>query len=208
MDFEEYRPKIDAAIEDFLIKYGYSDTKSLPQNIFTGMLIHIGNSVFKRPYKDLKEFGYKSIIDFKDYIFLNDICDYYINLCYISDKEVSIQGYSKILCVDTVIVYRWINDNMYYNNTSEDNNSDYNITLAKQYKDVILKKLYEEREATLQGFLDSNKRPVVGTLARLNHFYSWNLPGSTKEVKHVVTADKADAIAERYKAITSTDDSV
>lgn len=207
MDFEQYRIKMDEAITDFLDKYGYGSTKELTQNVFTGLLIHIGNTVFKRPYTDIKKFGYKSIIDFRDYIFLNDICDYYINLCYMSDKEISIQGYSKILCVDTTILYSWINDNIYYNNNDNplEDIKDYDITLAKQYKQVILKKLFEEREATLQGFLDNNKRPVVGTLARLNHFYNWNLPGTTKEVKHVASADKADRIAERYKALTDNE---
>ena len=206
MDFEEYRVKMDAAIEDFLLKYGYENTKELTQNVFTGLLIHIGNTVFKRPYSDMKKFGYKSIIDFRDYILLNDICDYYINLCYISDKEISIQGYSKILCMDTIHIYNWLNDNIYYDsNSSYYNNKDYDITTAKLYKDSIVKRLYSEREASLQGFLDNNKRPVVGTLARLNHFYNWNLPGTTKEVKHVASADKADRIAERYKALTDSE---
>ena len=206
MDFEEYRVKMDSAIDEFLQKYGYENTKELTQNVFTGLLIHIGNSVFKRPYTDFKKFGYKSIIDFRDYMLLNDICDYYINLCYISDKEISIQGYSKILCMDTIHIYNWLNDNIYYNNDNPlEDNKEYNISLAKQYKGVITKKLFEEREATLQGFLDNNKRPVVGTLARLNHFYNWNLPGTTKEIKHVASADKADRIAERYKALTDTE---
>lgn len=209
MDFEQYRIKMDAAIEDFLARQGYENTKELSQNIFTALLLHIGNTVFKKPYKDARDFFHKSIIDFTDYELLYDICNYYIDLCYRSDKEISIQGYSKIICMETFTVYNWINDNIYYNNnTDNDSESKYNITIAKQYKDLIAKKLFEERETSLQGFLDSNKRPVVGTLARLNHFYGWNLPGTSKEVKHVVTADKADAIAERYKAITSTDDSV
>lgn len=205
MDFEEYRVKMDAAIEEFLLKYGYENTKELTQNVFTGLLIFIGNSVFKRPYADTKDFYYKSIIDFRDYILLYNICEYYINLCYISDKEVSINGYSKILCMDTVTIYTWLNDNIYYNNNSDNDNKEYNISLSKQYKSLIAKMIFEEREATLQGFLDNNKRPVVGTLARLNHFYGWNLPGTTKEVKHVASADKADRIAERYKALTDNE---
>ncbi len=208
MDFEQYRIKMDEAIEEFLLKYGYSSTKELTQNVFTGLLIHIGNTVFRRPYNNTKNFYYKSIIDFRDYILLYNICEYYINLCYLSDKEISIQGYSKILCMDTFTVYNWFNDNIYYNNTDNDNDislKDYDYNKVKQYKSLIAKMLFEERETTLQGFLDNNKRPVVGTLARLNHFYGWNLPGSTKEVKHVVTADKADAIAERYKALTDTE---
>ena len=202
MDFEEYRIKMDDAITDFLDKYGYSSTKELTQNVFTGLLIHIGNTVFKKPYKDIKEFCNKSIINFNDYELLYNICEYYINLCYISDKEVSINGYAKILCVDTIIIYNWINDNIYYNNSDSDDNDNYNISIAKQYKNIICKRIFDERETTLQGFLDNNKRPVVGTLARLNHFYGWNLPGTTKEVKRVASADKADRIAERYKALT------
>ena len=209
MDFEYYRARMDAAIEDFLQKYGYQDTKELTQNVFTGLLIYIGNSVFKRPYEEIKDYMYKSIIDFRDCKLLYDICDYYINLCYMSDKEVSINGFSKIICIDTITIYTWINDNMFYDsNSSYYNNKDYDITIAKQYKDAIVKRIYEERESTLQGFLDSNKRPVVGTLARLNHFYGWNLPGSTKEVKHVVTAAKADLIADRYKALTDSNEDV
>ena len=206
MDFEEYRVKMDAAIDEFLQKYGYENTKELTQNVFTGLLIFIGNSVFKRPYKDRSEYWSKSIIDFTDYKLLYDICEYYINLCYISDKEINIQGYSKILCMDTVTIYTWLNDNIYYNiNNDNDSNKEYNISLAKQYKSLIAKMIFEEREASLQGFLDNNKRPVVGTLARLNHFYNWNLPGTTKEIKHVASADKADRIAERYKALTDNE---
>lgn len=209
MDFEEYRIKMDEAIEEFLLKYGYSSTKELTQNVFTGLLIHIGNTVFKRPYKDRSEYWSKSIIDFTDYKLLYDICEYYINLCYISDKEINIQGYSKILCMDTVTIYTWLNDNIYYNNTDNDNDNislkDYDYNKAKQYKSLIAKMIFEERESSLQGFLDNNKRPVVGTLARLNHFYGWNLPGTTKEVKHVASADKADRIAERYKALTDNE---
>lgn len=205
MDFEEYRVKMDGAIEEFLLKYGYENTKELTQNVFTGLLIFIGNSVFKRPYKDRSEYWSKSVIDFTDYKLLYDICEYYINLCYISDKEINIQGYSKILCMDTVTIYTWLNDNIYYNNNSDNDNKEYNISLSKQYKSLIAKMIFEEREASLQGFLDNNKRPVVGTLARLNHFYGWNLPGTTKEVKHVASADKADRIAERYKALTDNE---
>ena len=71
--------------------------------------------------------------------------------------------------------------------------------LNSEYNDIY-KRLDAERERSLGDLLISGNRPNIGILAVLNHEKGWNLPGASREVKHVVTSESPQQIAERYRA--------
>ena len=80
------------------------------------------------------------------------------------DKEVSIQGFSKLLGIPKTVIDLWGTD----------------LRLSKKSINIY-KKLIAEREESLSAKLASGKSNPVGILSILNHWYSWNLPGVTRE---------------------------
>lgn len=74
-----------------------------------------------------------------------------------------------------------------------------NRSLNPKYSQIH-KILDSERERSLSDILLSGKKQPIGVLAVLNHEKGWNLPGSSREVKHVVTSETPQQIAERYRA--------
>ena len=114
-----------------------------------------------------------------------EVLEYYIYLCDIYSKAVSVQGFSTLTGIDYTIIYDWKNG--------------VNRNLNSLYSDIY-KRLDGERERTLSDLLVSGKRQPIGVLAVLNHEKGWNLPGTSKEVRHVASVEDASTIAERYKA--------
>lgn len=92
---------------------------------------------------------------------VNDICDYYIYLCMIYDKEVSINGFTFLTGISQDCIYAWGSDKR---------------ELSKS-GNAIYKKLREYREESLSNKLATANKNPVGILAILNRHYQWNMPG-------------------------------
>lgn len=100
-----------------------------------------------------------------DYEIVNSVCDLYIDLCFIHDKEVSIIGFSNLTGIDTDTINEWGNGSVRVSSTST----------------VIYKKLRDFREESLSNKLVTGKQNPVGILGVLNHHYAWNMPGIKTE---------------------------
>ena len=118
---------------------------------------------------------------------LDEICDRYIYLCDLYDKEVSIVGFSNLTGIDTSVIYEWM-DNKYNNNTNR-------LSTAGS---KIYKKLSEKREESLSAKLATAKRNPVGILAILNRHYAWNLPGVSREKSEPNRIRTAEEIRQLY----------
>lgn len=169
-----YENDIDLYMHQFAEENGYDDISSMPQNTWTACMIYIQRHVFP-DRKALKEknnifvqsTGVQTNCNCYDYKLLNDICDYYIYVCNIYDKECSIYGFSKLVNIDYTIILDWGNNYKNSNRLS---------TLSAD----IYKKLVSSREQSLVGKLVSMKHPTAMAIV-LNKDYNYNLPGVSRE---------------------------
>lgn len=104
------------------------------------------------------------------------MCDLYIDLCFIHDKEISIIGFSNLTGINTDTINEWGNENVKLSSVST----------------VIYKKLRVFREESLSNKLVTGKQNPVGTLGILNHCYGWNVSETKQEqnTRRVLTASE------------------
>lgn len=123
---------------------------------------------------------------------VNGICDYYIYLCMMYDKEVSINGFTFLTGISDTVIYEWGAEGGRKLSTAGS---------------VIYKKLNQYREESLSAKLATANKNPVGILAILNRHYAWNLPGVSKEQasKRVLSAAELPKLGDDLsdnKAIT------
>ena len=111
--------------------------------------------------------------------------EYYLYICDIYGKAVNVSSFCSFIGLSPDIIYDWSNGV---------NRSD------KPFYSMVYKILDTERERSLSDLLISGSRPNIGLLAVLNHEKGWNLPGSTKEVKHVAAVESPEQISARYQS--------
>ena len=177
-DMTYIKNRIENCIDEFCEEYSITDLSNETQNRFNACLRYIYEHVFKATPKVKVDNRTKTLLDTDNIDLVLEVLDYYIYLCDIYSKAVSVQGFS-------TIIYDWKNG--------------VNRNLNPLYS-TIYKRLDGERERTLSDLLVSGKRQPIGVLAVLNHEKNWNLPGSTREIKHVASTEDVSAIQERYKA--------
>lgn len=165
------------------------DMTTAQQGVWNAALLYIQHHLFKgtnklklnnhlKGYKnnnnsDITSNLNKSNCNAYDISLVNDICDYYIYMCYQYGKEVSILGFNKLTGIDDNTIYAWRDEK----NILSDSGAD------------IYKKLSQEREESLSAKLVDSKQ-AVAQIAILNKHYGWNLPGVSKEreAKKALTA--------------------
>ena len=182
---EYFRNAIDNAIIEFCEKYDITDLSAETQNRFNACLKYIYERVFKPHGKYKADNRYNSALDYNNIDLVYGILEYYIYLCDVYSKTVSINGFSNLIGIDCSVIHDWKNGER--------------RSLNPLYANVH-KILDSERERSLSDLLGSSKRNPIGLLAILNHEKGWNLPGATREIKHVASVEDASTIAERYKA--------
>ena len=183
-DAEYLKHKIDSAITEFCEEYEIENLVKESQNRFNACLRYIYNHVFKASNKYSLDNRSKTLLDINNIKLVYEILSYYIYLCDLYSKAISINGFSVMSGIDRTIIYDWFNGVNRLNSGYSD----------------IFKTLDAERERSLADLLISGNRPNIGILAVLNHEKGWNLPGASREVKHVVTSETPQQIAERYRA--------
>lgn len=103
---------------------------------------------------------------------VNAVCDIYIYLCYIYDKEISIMGFSKLTGINQDTIHDWGN----------------NINKLSTSGCEIYKKLTAEREESLVAKLINLKHPTAIAIL-LNKHFGYNMPGvGQKQDKQKVLA--------------------
>lgn len=171
---EIYENEIELYLHEFIKKYDIQDMTKESQNRWNAALAYIYNNTFKKDNSILKT--NTNLYNEYDYITCNALCDYYINMCMLYTKEVSIIGFSRLSGIDDETINKW---------------NDKNIKTFGIYK-----KLIRGREESLSNMLSSNKS-VVGVLGILNHHYAWN-NAQTVEVRPVIAAADPALIAKQY----------
>lgn len=184
-DIEYIKNRIDSAIDCFCDDYNIQDLKNETQNVFNGCLRYIYDNVFKPNKRNKLNDKVNSLLDYNNIELLIDVLNYYIYLCDIYSKAISVSSFCTMVGIDKTVIYDWYNGSV--------------RNLNPLYSHVF-KILDDERERSLSDLLISGKRQPIGLLAVLNREKNWNLPGSTKEVKHVASSETPEQIAERYRA--------
>lgn len=121
---------------------------------------------------------------------VNNVCDYYIYICNLYNKGVTISGFSKLTGIGESTIHEWGEDNK---------------KLSKSSLEVY-KKLSREYENSAESKLWGNKNPVA-VMAILNKRFGWNLPGVSKErtSERTLTAAELPTV-EEIKRIASEKD--
>lgn len=163
------------------------DMTKEPQSVWNGCLRYIRKNVFRN--KDILKSknniainnnSIPSNFNSYNYKLINDICDIYIDLCFLYDKEVSIIGFSNLTGINPDTLHDWGNGDVKLSSLSCD----------------IYKKLNYYREESLSNKLVTGKQNPVGVLGVLNRHYQWNMPGVSKEAKHLATKTQQQLIEE------------
>lgn len=170
---EVYQNQIDLYLKLFCEEHEIESMKKETQSVWNAALMYVRRHVFYDDVPVRTRCGNR----YDDIDSLMTVCEHYIYLCYLYDKEVSIKGFCKLTGINEDTIYSWGNNE--YRGSS---------TMHSE----VYKKLNSEREESLSGKLATANRNPVGTLAILNHFYGWNMPGMNKEKadKRVLTVDE------------------
>ena len=169
---------IDRCIFEYCEKYDFESPKVMTQNQWSGALIYTYNQLFKNT-NILKDntpniYNNNSIPGLNtsncgryNINILDSICDYYMYLCTVYDKEISVMGFYRLTGVHWDTIEGW-----------RDGKSQSSTTAS-----TIWKKLHEGREESLVAKLVSNKNPVA-TIAILNKHFGYNMPGVKQAENH------------------------
>lgn len=182
---------IDQALAMFCEDQGIDNLRAIPQTVWNAALMYVRKMVFPTPDR-LKRHrplpGYinnnydnqysnlnNTDCNAYDIDTVNSVCDYYIYLCNVYNKGVTISGFCYLTGISQYTVYEWGNGNRGLSQSSCD----------------IYKKLSKAYEDSAESKLWANKNPVA-VMAILNKRFGWNLPGVSKEqtLKAPITSDK------------------
>ena len=164
---EIFENDIQMYLTMFCEEQGIEDMKKESQSVWNSCLMYIQRNVFCN--RDLLKqsnniYNSNSIMDSNynmyNYDLLYDILEYYVYICNMYNKEISIMGFSKLTKIDTDTINSWGN----------------NENKLSSKSSVIYKKLSQEREESLSNKLADGKQNPVGVIAILNRQYGWASP--------------------------------
>lgn len=175
-DIEEiFENDIEMYLIQFFSNQNIEDIRTAPQNVWSAAMTYICRHVFADKSK-IKRQGKMPEYHNDDPRFCNSscyaynfeivytICDYYIYLCNIYDKAISIMDFSRLTGINDKTIWEWGS----------------NRQKLSPLPFEIYKKLYNGRENSLTNKLISNKNPLA-LIAVLNRERGWNLPGVSRE---------------------------
>lgn len=162
----ELSDKIFNYFNDFCMAQNIQDMRKEPQNIFRAALKYIQFNVFHNT-ENLKQkidtwdnfVPYKGRFNFR---FLLDIYNIYENLCLVNNKEVSLIDYSFFTGIKYGKLIDW--------------NGKYNKGVLSELSpdcNYLIENIRSTKEATIEG----NGKADLITMAKLNHYYDWNVQG-------------------------------
>ena len=182
-DIEVFENDISVYLTMFCEENGIEDMKKESQSVWNGALRYIRRHVFnnKDLLKDTNNIyntnnSIPSNYNMYSYEFVNNICDIYIDLCFINDKEVSILGFSNLTGIDNETINVWGN----------------NDSKLSTLSFGIYKKLSQFREESLSNKLVTGNKNPVGVIAVLNRQYGWASPYTSDSNKQKRTLSAAE----------------
>ena len=177
---EVFENDIDLYLKLFCEEQNIEDLKAESQSVWNAALMYVKRNVFNVPdilkmSKPLdgynnnnynNQYGNLNNCNCNAYDIdkVNSVCDYYIYICNLYNKGVTISGFSKLTGIGESTIHEWGDDNK---------------KLSKSSLEVY-KKLSREYENSAESKLWGNKNPVA-VMAILNKRFGWNLPGVSKE---------------------------
>ena len=200
---EVYLSEVHACLAQYMEDRGIEDMEKESQNKWSAAMRYVGQHVFKGTQK-LKEKptivreGFSGVTNDNAYDLdkVNALVDYYINLCYEYDKEVSMNGFSFISGIPQEILTVW--SGVYTDGYG-------NIRKTGEAGLRIVRKLKSNNEESLSGMLISGgKRSPVGILGALNRKHGWNMGQPIEIQRNGLPNRTAADIAEEHR-ITSTE---
>jgi hypothetical protein len=169
---EVFENDIDMYLNLFKDEQGIEDFRTVPQSVWNGALMFINRHVFKPNPQALKSKDnyntgiYNNNINITtnynmyDYELVNKVLDYYIYLCQVNNKEISVIGFENLTGITQETIYTW-----------GENNNKLSTSCSE-----IHKKLVKMREESLSNKLADGKQNPVGVIAMLNRHYGWASP--------------------------------
>lgn len=165
---EVFENDIELYLHQFQEEQGIEDLRAVPQSVWNGCLTYIQRNVFKANPGILKSHKLinnnnaimRSTYNAYNYPLVINVLDYYIYLCQLYNKEISIMGFSNLTGINTEVINNWGNE----------------VNKSSQESSVIYKKLVEFREESLSNKLADGKQNPVGVIAMLNRHYGWASP--------------------------------
>lgn len=179
---EVFDNDIAAYLARFCKEQKIADMKKESQSVWNAALMYIKRYVFTDP-KKLKNSkpldGYgntnpgicRSNCNSYDIEKVNAVLDYYIYLCMMYDKEVSIIGFTLLTGISDTVINEWGTEGS---------------RKLSGASSVVYQKLRQYREESLSAKLATANKNPVGILAILNRHFQWNMPGVSKEQKKIV----------------------
>lgn len=168
-----YENDMELYLSQFCKDQKIEDIKKESQSVWNAALMYIKRHAFNEPdclkSKEMHNIdgfigGYSNYNAY-NYDLVNNICDHYIYMCMMYDKEVSAIGFSLLTGIDRYTIATWRDEG----------------TKSSPLSSDIGKKISDFREESLSAKLATAKRNPVGILAILNRHYGWNLPGVSRE---------------------------
>lgn len=179
---EIFDTEIEACLNMFCDQYKIKDMTKASQSIWNAALMYIKKMVFP----DVKKLKSSNLIsngsqfqtncNAYNYDLVDHICDIYIYLCMINDKEVSINGFSYLTGINRDTIKEWGHNNKKLSDSAF----------------LIYQKLVDTRLESLSGKLATGKQNPVGVIAILNHFYGWASPYTADANRHRTALSAAE----------------
>lgn len=160
-EIDIFENDIDMCLHLFQEEQNIDNMRAISQSVWNGFLIFTyrrlfkGTNLLKENIKNDYYFNY-------NFDKINNLVNYYIYLCTMFDKEISIMGFSYLTGIDTDTINQW----KYYKDTNK----------ASAKLSVIYEKLNKGRVESLANKLATGKQNPVGVIAILNHYYNWSSP--------------------------------
>lgn len=163
---EVFENDIQLHLTMFCEENGIEDMKKESQSVWNSALMYVKRHVFstsdilKSHNNIINNNGIDSNYNAYNYELVNSVCDYYIYICMLNDKEVSAIGFSLLTGIDRYTLATWRDEG----------------TKLSKVSSYIGKKISDFREESLSNKLATGKQNPVGVIAMLNRHYGWASP--------------------------------
>lgn len=172
---EVFEDDIQLYLTAFCEEQGIEDMRQASQSVWNAALMYIKRHVFNdksilkmsaplEGYSNNNIYLNNSNCNSYDISKVDNICNYYIYICYMHEKEISIMGFSKLTGINQDTIHDWGNE----------------VNKLSTTGCEIYKKLTAEREESLGAKLVSLRHPTAIAIL-LNKHFGYNLPGVSKE---------------------------
>ena len=186
-DIEIYTNSIDVCISDFCTENNIEDIRKESQSVWNACLMYIYRHCFYNTDR-LKDntLHYNGSVNTTynryNYELLYKLCEYYLYLCSIYDKEISVNGYSYMTGISRETLASW-------NRPGRDK--------ASSTSSEIIKILLSSNEESLVNRLYSSKSNPVGIIAMLNHRHGWQTVAESHGItKKALNADELPKLSQ------------